>query len=161
MKMKIKPLVFLAFIAISSGFVTFMGTGLSAAETMAKKFNPENPGTQKNQKHQVIAYYFHSTFRCTTCLAMEELTKEAILTGFPEELKSGRLVLKVINFDEEQNNHFIKDYDLSTKSVVIVDMKGGAQIRWKNLVKIWDLMDSKEAFLKYIQEETRSYLGNG
>lgn len=64
---------------------------------------------------------------------MEQLTQEAIMTGFPDGLKNGRLAWKAINVDEEENEHFIKDYRLHPKSVVIVDMENGVQVKWKNL----------------------------
>lgn len=58
---------------------------------------------------------------------------------------------------EQGNEHFIKDYELYTKSVVIVDTRNGKQIRWKNLEKVWELLYSKDAFIKYIEDELRSY----
>lgn len=118
-------------------------------------------GKPQQKAHQVIAYYFHSTLRCTTCFTMEQFTKEAVTAGFPDELENGQLVLKIVNIDDEGNEHFVKDYQLQTKSVVIVDMKDGAQLRWKNLENIWNLVDDKKAFIQYIQDETRSYLEKG
>jgi hypothetical protein len=164
-----RRLLFTALLAIfmtaGYGLSTFFGTvsgisrGISVADAVENK--PDAPkGVENQQKkgHQVIAYYFHTTFRCTTCFTIEQYTRDAILSGFPEELKDGRLVWKVVNVDDEGNEHFTKDYELSTKSVVIVDMNAGTQVRWKNLEDIWKLADNKNAFKKYIQEETRSYL---
>ncbi|HNY70002.1 MAG TPA: nitrophenyl compound nitroreductase subunit ArsF family protein [Syntrophorhabdus sp.] len=136
-----------AFHRISDGFA------------MEEKTPPPDPSLKKQKGHQVIAYYFHTTFRCTTCFTMEQLTQKAILTGFPNELKNGLLVWKVINVDEKENEHYVKYYKLYTKSVIVADIKDGAQVRWKNLKDIWNLVDDEKAFTRYIQDETQSYLG--
>jgi len=108
--------------------------------------------------HQVIAYYFHTTYRCPTCLKIEEYTKKAVMDGFPGEIKDSLLIWKTINVEEKKNEHFIKDYQLFSKAVVVVDMEGGKQVRWKNLKDIWQLVGNQEAFTGYIQGEVHSYL---
>jgi hypothetical protein len=37
-------------------------------------------------------------------------------------------------------------------------MKDGKQAEWKNLRRVWELLNNKEAFLRYVQEEVRTYL---
>lgn len=108
--------------------------------------------------HKVIAYYFHSTARCTSCRKIEAYTHESILTNFDDDLQSGRLEWRVLNTDFKENRHFIKDYQLYTKSVVLVDLHDGKQIRWKNLSRVWELLGDKPAFLKYVQSEVNAYL---
>ena len=41
---------------------------------------------------QVIAYYFHGSFRCPTCYNLEQYAKEAIEDNFQDELDKGILV---------------------------------------------------------------------
>ncbi len=108
--------------------------------------------------HRVLAYYFYTTKRCASCRKLEAYTAEAIASGFDAEVKTGALVFQPINVDEKGNEHFVKDYELFTKSVVLVDERSGKQIAWKNLPKVWQLLNDKEAFLRYVQEETRAYL---
>jgi hypothetical protein len=108
--------------------------------------------------HRVLAYYFHTTKRCVSCRKIEGYTAEAITTGFADELKDGRLVFQVVNIEEKGNEHFVKDYRLFTKSVVLVDEQSGRQTAWKNLPKVWELLNDKEGFQRYIKEETRAYL---
>lgn len=109
-------------------------------------------------KDTVIAYYFHGDVRCKTCLAIEEYAHEALTDAFPDELASGRLQWKVINFDERQNEHFLRDYELVTSSLVLVDMRGGEQKSWKTVEEVWDLVSDKPAFLEFVEDETRAYL---
>jgi hypothetical protein len=40
---------------------------------------------------KVIAYYFHRTMRCPTCLSIEKQAREAIEIAYSEELRSGKL----------------------------------------------------------------------
>jgi len=77
---------------------------------------------------------------------------------FSEELADGRLEWKVINVDEPANEHFIKDYQLYSKSIVIVKMQDGKQLAWKNLDEIWKLVRNKDDFINYIQTQVRDYL---
>ena len=109
----------------------------------------------------VIAYYFHGKARCPSCLKIEAYTKEAIFQNFENELKDGHLNWQAVNVEETENRHFIKDYQLYTKSVVIVDTIEGKQTRWKNLKQVWELLHDKGTFLHYINDEINAYLGGG
>jgi len=110
----------------------------------------------------VVAYYFHGTRRCVTCKKLEAYSKEAIEAGFAEQLESGAIQWKPVNVDEEGNEHFTKDYQLYTKSVILSEMRGDKEVKWKNLDKIWTLVrGDKEAYLKYIQDEVTAFMGEG
>lgn len=121
--------------------------------------SPENADDAADVQRRVIAYYFHGTSRCQTCLTIEQYARQALEDGFSEELQAGTLEWHAVNVEEPPNNHFINDYELVTRSVVLVDMEGESQIRWKNLERVWDLVGDREAFISYVQEETRAYLG--
>lgn len=109
----------------------------------------------------VVAYYFHTTRRCGSCKRIEAYSREAIETGFEEEIANGRLVFHSINIDKPENKHFIQDYKLYTKSLVICDVQGSEQSQWKNLAKVWQLLRDKEQFFKYVQDEIKAYLEEG
>jgi hypothetical protein len=109
-------------------------------------------------RHRVIAYYFHTSYRCANCRKIEAYSHEAIEAAFPQELKDGHLAWQLVNVQEKDNEHFIKDYQLYTKSLVLVDEVNGKQVRWKNLAKVWEFLQDRDAFLRYVQDEVRSYL---
>jgi hypothetical protein len=73
----------------------------------------------KARNSKVIAYYLHGTFRCTTCRTIEKYSKEAIEKYFANELKSGKLEFRPVNIEEPENKHFIQDYQLVTRSLVL------------------------------------------
>jgi len=109
-------------------------------------------------EHQVIAYYFHTDYRCASCRQIEAYSHAAIDSAFAAELASGRLVWRLVNLDEKGNEHFVKDYALFTKSLVVVEEAKGQRVRWKNLAKVWELLPNKAAFYGYVQDEVRAYL---
>lgn len=126
------------------------------AEAAVQDAGPRETATELSEK--VVVYYFHGTARCTTCRKFEAFTDEIIHRDFAAELADGRLQWQVINVDQPGNEHFIKDYQLYSKSVVVTKVRDGQQLKWKNLDKIWELVRDKGAFTNYIQNEVRQYL---
>jgi len=110
------------------------------------------------QANRVIAYYFHGNFRCHTCYTMEQYSKEAIGANFKDALSSGKLEFKVVNTDEPGNEHYVKDYQLYTKSLILSLIKDGKEIKSKNLTKIWEYVSNKQTFFDYISEEVKDFL---
>lgn len=107
---------------------------------------------------QIIAYYFHGNARCSTCHKMEQYTKQAIEENFKDELASGLLVVKTVNVEEKGNEHFTKDYQLYTKSLIISRVENGKEIQYKNLTKIWEYVVDKKKFFNYVTTEINDYL---
>ena len=111
-----------------------------------------------SEKATVIAYYFHGNMRCMTCKAIEAQASEAIKTGFPKALEEGRVEWRVVNVDEPGNEHYVMDFELTTRSVVLERVVNGESAECKNLDRVWELVKDKSAFREYIMNETRSYL---
>ena len=99
----------------------------------------------------VVAYYFHGTFRCPTCHKLEQYSKEAIEINFKDALASGKLEFKVINVEDKGNEHYTKDYQLYTKSLILSLVKEGKETKWINLDKIWEYVGTKEIFIDYVK----------
>ena len=107
---------------------------------------------------KVIAYYFHGSARCPTCHKMEKYAKEAIENNFPNELENGTLTFKRVNVEEKENEHFINEYQLFTKALVISQVEDGKESRHKNLTKIWEHVRNKDRFFEYVTDEINGYL---
>lgn len=120
----------------------------------------QDTAAQKTEKgcDKVIVYYFHGNFRCYSCKLIEQYTKEAVEKFFIEKMKSGTLEFKPVNIDEKENKHFIKDYHLYTKSVVVSLIKGEKEQSFKNLEKVWQYLKNRDKFFNYIKEETEETL---
>ncbi len=159
--------VLLAFVAASVIYLVVKETtgqpatsGQSASTSVPQSEETGTPEVAQTAKAgpKLVAYYFHGNVRCVTCRTIEAYAQEAVETGFPQALKDGHLQFRVVNVEEPANEHFVQDYQLTTRSVVLVQFADGKQEQWKNLPRVWELVGDKEAFLKYVQDETRSYL---
>ncbi|MGD2093639.1 MAG: nitrophenyl compound nitroreductase subunit ArsF family protein [Phycisphaerales bacterium] len=158
--MKIKTIISTTLLL----FVAASATYLVVDEVRSS--SRQNPGTTEPKdshfasiNNGVIVYYFYETVRCPTCRKFESYTQEILQSTFAEEMEKGNLIWKMVNTDEPGNKHFRDDYGLYTKSIVLVKISGGKQVKWKNLEKIWERVGDKDAFVKYIQDEIREYLG--
>ncbi|UCD55500.1 MAG: hypothetical protein JSV93_01505 [Candidatus Omnitrophota bacterium] len=114
--------------------------------------------TEKLASNQVIAYYFHGNFRCANCYNIEQFAKEAIHQNFKNELASGKLSFKIINIEGRGNEHFVNDYRLYTKSLVLSLVKNGEEVDSKNLTRIWEYLRNKARFQQYVKDEITDYL---
>jgi hypothetical protein len=108
--------------------------------------------------HVVEVYYFRTTNRCASCRKIEAFTDAAIKSAFAKEIQDGKMIWQVVNIQEPGNEHFIQEYKLVTKSVVVMDKVNGGQVRWKNLARIWELLSDETQFAQYVQREVREYL---
>ena len=112
----------------------------------------------KSQNSRVIAYYFHGTFRCSTCQTIEKYSHDAIYQYFPKELSTGKLEFKPVNVEEGETRHYIQDYQLFSKSLIIVLYKDDKQVKWKNLKEVWIHVGDKDKFFQYVKNEVEGFL---
>ena len=115
-------------------------------------------GDALEESRTVVVYYFHGNRRCNTCRTIEAYTQEAIQSAFAEELGSGRVEWRAVNVDQPENKHFIDDFQLSTRTVVFVDIQNGAQEKWIKLEKVWELVRDRTGFFDYIQGSLADFL---
>ncbi len=100
-------------------------------------------------------YYFHGNFRCNTCKTIEAYARETLTRAFAKDLETKRLDWQVVNVDQPANKHFVQDFQLYTRSLVVVDAKDAK--RFKVLERVWELVGDKPAFQKYVEEEVRGF----
>jgi len=128
----------------------------------AKQNTAPNQVQQEAEKeiieNGVVVYYFYTTNRCPTCVKLEALADETIKEYFSQELFGGRLDWRVINTDLKESQHYLKDYKLYTKSIILSLIRDGKQVEWKNLPEIWELVHDPEAYGAYVEKEIRTYL---
>lgn len=142
-----------AFLAVKLVAVLILVSWVPAPGALA-----EDP-TAEAGSGSVVAFYFHGNVRCATCKKIESYADEAVRRGFPQALQNGALEWRVVNIDEAENQHFIQDFQLVTRSIVLAEYSGEKVLRWKNLDKVWQLVRSKDTFVEYVQDETRQFLG--
>jgi hypothetical protein len=121
-----------------------------AAEVAATEIRP--------QPRHLVVTYFHTTFRCPTCHKIETYSNDAVHFNFEDELKSGKLVWRVINVEEPEHKHFVKDYQLYSKHLIVSEMKDGKEVRWKDLTKVWTCVRDEAVFNDYVKTEISDWL---
>jgi len=161
--MNSKPIIKVALLVFVLGSLVVLAVKESRRWTVpdpvaAQGGPPVAAAAVKPQSDKIIAYYFHTTYRCATCRRIEAYSREAIDTGFARELQDGRLEFRLVNVQLPENRHFVEDYQLFTKSLVLVHMKDGKQMEWTNLDRVWELTGNREAFVGYVQQGVRGYL---
>jgi hypothetical protein len=121
---------------------------------------PSAPAATNAPSQQVIAYYFHGTVRCETCLKIEQQAKAVIERQFKPELDAQRLVFKPLNYDLPENAHFLLDYKLPCPSLVLVRQKDGKGGQWTLLGDTWQLVEDPVKFNAYIGTEVNKFLSD-
>lgn len=157
----------IGFVLLSFGLVAFRSVQAarnwrapSPARAAAPELTAPAAIRTSEQGSKVIAYYFHVTVRCTTCRAIESYSKEVIHSRFARELAAGQLEWRLVNVQLPENRHFIQDYQLFTKSLVLVRTQNGQQKEYKVLNDTWELVGDKPAMQSYVEKEVRGFLRN-
>ena len=124
---------------------TVITTVKKTTDKSAKKEN------EKKQETKLTVYYFHGYARCISCRKIEQYTKEAA-ESFASGAYAGRVVFFAVNVEESINAHFIQDYQLAAKAVVLQSEKSGKPGAWENLDRIWLELGNKGKFIAYVKE---------
>ena len=145
-------------IPVALFFLTVVALGaIYVHSEKARAYSPAASQPQTTDT-KVIAYYFHVTVRCTTCRTIESYSREVVEQKFGADIAKGRLEYRLVNIQLPENRHFVKDYQLFTKSLVLVRFDKGRQSEYKVLNETWELVGDKSAMQGYVEREVRDYL---
>ena len=152
---------------LTFALVALAGVGSWAAIQQARQsadlpaVRQEVVTTQRGVAPDVIQVtYFSSDVRCATCVRIERLTQETVTKNFSAELASGRLILQTINLDGPGNEHFVQDYQLISKTVIVSARAKGQEVKWENLQEVWSKQKDEQAFEAYVVDAVRRHLGS-
>jgi hypothetical protein len=107
------------------------------------------------QSGSVTVTYFTTRARCVSCRRIESMTKETLTEMFAPELAEGKLRYDTISIDEPGNEHYIQDYQLSFKTVVVANGNSGS---WQKLDEVWQLMGDAAKFKAFVASAVRKQL---
>lgn len=110
------------------------------------------------QADRVLVTYFSSDQRCVTCVRIEQMTRDVVERRFAPELQRGQLSFRVVNLDLPGNEHYIQDYALLTKSVIVSEHAQARELRWENLQQVWLKQRDAQAFERYVVDAVRRHL---
>jgi len=173
--MKAKSVVtvaLLAFVGVSVAYLVIKESSSTptvqteSGQTQAARLESKTPGdkeptsaeSDRQSGHKLIAYYFHRTQRCQTCLTIEAYAEEALQDAFSEALATGELEWRAVNVEEPAHEHFVEDYQLTSSALVLVDTQDGEQQDWQNLEQVWELAGDELEFKAYVEAEALTFL---
>ncbi len=148
----------LLFVAASVVYLIVSESGTADGSSTATLVAENDRPVSSAPADKVVAYYFYNTQRCATCLKIERQAREALREEFSEACAAGRLEWRAVNMQESPNEHFVKDYELVTSSLVLVKVEGGAPAEWQRMDRVWELVDDPLNFHVYVTEQAREYL---
>ena len=146
MKKILQPIL---LIIVALGFGAFVWGKISPTTEPA----PESAtaGTSASTTaNAVTVTYFTSDVRCVSCRAIESLTRETLELDFAEAMEGGQLRFQTINIDRAENKHYINEYDLSFKTVVVAGSSQSADGDWEKLDEVWRLLNAPDDFAAYV-----------
>jgi len=136
----------LGFVLISIGVAIGKEMGASQGESMAS--TSSDPSSMRGEP-KVVVYYLHSSFRCVTCNAVESMTDELMRTEFADDLKSGRLEWKRVDY--LQDEQLAERYNVGGNMIVVARFLGDKEVEAKRLDKVMDLAGDPARFLDYVR----------
>ncbi len=123
-----------------------------AAIAVLRAFNaaPRNPESETVKasiagEPSLTVFYFHGRQRCMTCNSMERMVHE-VADNLPS------VEVKAVNLDEPANEHFVADFGLTMRTVVL--QRGS---RFTVLDKCWTLAHDEPAFKDYISKNIADF----
>jgi len=106
--MKNFAIVIACFLLLGSGYGLF-GQEIQETKTV-----------QETTLEKVEVYYFHNTRRCSTCMAVESVTKSSLEELYPEQLKSGEIAFASLNIEDDANEALARELNVSGQTLLIL-----------------------------------------
>ena len=146
--MTVKSTRYVGLLILFMGCMLFFGGLVPAAAVAGEKVAAE----------KTVVYYFHGNRRCATCRGIEENTRKVVDGDFSELVRRGRLEFRSVNLDRSENEHFVKEFQLVSRTVVLAREAAGKTVDWKTLDKVWLLAHQPDKFRAYIKSELDGFL---
>ena len=71
--------------------------------------------------------YFHGAQRCVTCKAIEVNTKALLDSLYSNEIASGKIVYKIIDISQKENEEVADKYEVTWSSLFVNRWKNGTE----------------------------------
>lgn len=160
--MKKVSIAALMLTAMTSGLVSCTKSPAKGNGASVQKSTPRSVTAAVTQAatvpDKVVVYYFHGTRRCPTCRRIQETIEQTVQERFAAKTASAALEFQEINYEEPENKHFIKDFNLSFSTMIVTANKGQTMLKWDNFNKVWDYAHDKPALTEYTEKSIREYL---
>jgi PBP1b-binding outer membrane lipoprotein LpoB len=105
-------------------------------------------GTLQESPH-IEVIHFHGTNQCYSCRVVGAYAEETVTAYFSDELKSGKLVFKHVNYDLPENKELAQRYTAAYSSLWIGTYTEEGFSAEQNM-DIWYKINDKAAYMSYL-----------
>jgi len=143
--------VLLGFVAASVGYLVFR---------QLRPRGSASAGSLSVAGTKTVVYCFYTNVRCASCRQIEAWTHTVLEKRFAPELADGKLEWKPVNVEEAANAHFIEDFQLKAKTVVVCRVVDGKTGQWVDLIDVWKYLADPTRFSSFIEDTVRKFLSD-
>lgn len=93
----------------------------------AVKNDDNSAQTLTNNGEVIEVLYFHGKQRCMTCNAIENETKQLIDSVFFQEIADNKLIFKVVDFSQPENEALAEKYEVAFSSLLVNKWSNGEE----------------------------------
>ena len=147
-------IVLFIFVVASIVFMVIKQMKGASSAAAAAGTEQKNASAVARMDDVLTVYCFHGNRRCMICSKIEQLTKQALEEKYAGALASGKIVFRAVNVEEPVNEHFVRDFGLTVRGVV---MAGNG--RFEKFDSVWNLVRDPEKFQSCIQDGVKRMMG--
>jgi hypothetical protein len=107
---------------------------------------------------EVVVTFFTEAVPCKVTAKVEGLCRQAVEAAFATELKSGALVYRVLSTESPENEHYLDEYDIGSKALVVARQENGKDAEFVPCHDIWIMIEEPKELADYVQKPIRDYL---
>lgn len=108
------------YILLAMMIATFSATTLCACNGTNTETSSSVETSAPKTAPKVEVIYFHNKQRCKTCIAIENETKALFEGELTEQVKSGKVKLRIVNFSTPEGKEVAKKYKVTFSSLFVV-----------------------------------------
>ena len=123
----------------------------------ASSTSPPSSDTSSGSVDRVEVVYFHRTHRCSGCSYAEDRIRYTVETCFGDELASGKVVLEVLDVEDNQNAVIVEKYGAFSSSLFINTIRDGID-HIEEVREIWYFLGNDEAFVEAVKSKIEKSL---
>lgn len=146
----------LTMASLGLAFVTLAVLACLAMTTTTSQ--AAEPAAEASDDARYVVYYLHGARRCKTCRSIEAQATATVHKEFASQLDSGLMDWRVLNFEEKENKHFVKDFGLFASSVVVAEIEEGQPVRFEVLQDVWKLHGDDKALAEYVKKSISEFM---
>jgi hypothetical protein len=109
--------------------VFFIIGAMSCKNAESKQEGSQTDTTKSTSEAKLEVLYFHSTYRCVTCNAVENNAKKLIEENYKAQLDNGTIKFASYNVDDEANKTLAEKYQISSSTLLIINKYGKKEIK--------------------------------